>query len=380
MGMFSPEGKDYIVHRLLIGTHTSGSENNYLQIATVQLPKQEVNADSRKFEDERGEIGGYGGKEAKIQIQQKIPHEGEVNRARYMPQKIDIIATKTICGDVYIFDRTRFPSNPKSGINNEKLECSPNLILKGHTAEGYGLSWSKLRAGQLLSGSDDALICQWDLQGMTKDNLHVEPVRIYKGHSTIVSDVAWHQHHDSIFASVSDDRRLFIWDNRSFSSEKPMHAVDAHDAEVNCVDFNPSTEFLLATGSNDKSVRLWDLRNLKMTLHALESHTEEVLQLSWNPHHSHILASAGSDRRVMVWDLTKIGDELTPEEAEDGPPELLFMHGGHTSKIADFAWDLNEHWLMASAAEDNIVQVWRMASNIYTPESILDPGPPMELE
>lgn len=25
----------------------------------------------------------------------------------------------------------------------------------------------------------------------------------------------------------------------------------------------------------------------------------------------------------------------TPDEAEDGPPELLFIHGGHTSKVGD---------------------------------------------
>jgi WD40 repeat protein len=47
------------------------------------------------------------------------------------------------------------------------------------------------------------------------------------------------------------------------------------------------------------------------------------LQLSWSPHHDAILGSASSDRRVNIWDLTKIGEEQTPEDAEDGPPELL---------------------------------------------------------
>ena len=36
-----------------------------------------------------------------------------------------------------------------------------------------------------------------------------------------------------------------------------------------------------------------------------------------------ILASSGSDRRVNIWDLGRIGAEQTPEDAEDGPPELL---------------------------------------------------------
>ncbi len=49
----------------------------------------------------------------------------------------------------------------------------------------------------------------------------------------------------------------------------------------------------------------------------------------------------------------------TPEDAEDGPPELLFIHGGHTSKVSDFAWNPSDDWVIASVAEDNILQVWR---------------------
>lgn len=47
----------------------------------------------------------------------------------------------------------------------------------------------------------------------------------------------------------------------------------------------------------------------------------------------------------------------TPEDAEDGPPELLFIHGGHTGKISDFNWNYNDDWVIASVAEDNILQV-----------------------
>jgi hypothetical protein len=37
-----------------------------------------------------------------------------------------------------------------------------------------------------------------------------------------------------------------------------------------------------------------------------------------------------------------------------------FIHGGHTSKISDFAWNPNEPWVLASVSEDNIMQVWQM--------------------
>jgi histone-binding protein RBBP4 len=69
-----------------------------------------------------------------------------------------------------------------------------------------------------------------------------------------------------------------------------------------------------------------------------------------------------------VLPLCRIGEEQTPEDAEDGPPELLFIHGGHTSKISDFSWNLNDDWVISSVAEDNILQIWQMAENIYHEE------------
>lgn len=55
----------------------------------------------------------------------------------------------------------------------------------------------------------------------------------------------------------------------------------------------------------------------------------------------------------------------TPEDAEDGPPELLFIHGGHTSKISDFSWNSNDDWVVASVAEDNILQVGVLSGILY---------------
>ncbi|KAJ3199669.1 retinoblastoma binding protein, partial [Dinochytrium kinnereticum] len=63
-------------------------------------------------------------------------------------------------------------------------------------------------------------------------------------------------------------------------------------------------------------------------------------------------------------------------DAEDGPPELLFVHGGHTSKIADFSWNKNDEWVVCSVAEDNVCQVWKMAENLYND----DPDVMAELE
>lgn len=68
------------------------------------------------------------------------------------------------------------------------------------------------------------------------------------------------------------------------------------------------------------------------------SHVENCIvlcftqQVQWSPHNETILASSGTDRRLNVWDLSKIGEEQSPEDAEDGPPELL-VSGSKGSRI-----------------------------------------------
>lgn len=75
------------------------------------------------------------------------------------------------------------------------------------------------------------------------------------------------------------------------------------------------------------------MRNMKEALHIMEGHSSGVYQLNWAPFNETILGSCGADRRVHVWDVSRIGEEQSAEDAEDGPPELLFIHGGHTSKV-----------------------------------------------
>lgn len=136
-----------------------------------------------------------------------------------------------------------------------------------------------------------------------------------------------------------------------------------------------STFAKLTNNSIFQTVALWDLRNLKLKLHSFESHRDEIFQVQWSPHNETILASSGTDRRLHIWDLSKIGEEQSAEDADDGPPELLFIHGGHTAKISDFSWNPNEPWfvkiwithlflfsrVVCSVSEDNIMQIWQLA-------------------
>lgn len=140
--------------------------------------------------------------------------------------------------------------------------------------------------------------------------------------------------------------------------------------------FAPSSPYLLLTGSTDnvslqiwtaltpQTIALWDIRKISLKLHSFESHTDDVLQVAWSPHSPVHFASAAADRRVHIWNLADIGAEQTPDDAEDGPPELMFVHGGHTSRVSDLSWSPMAKWHVATTAEDNILQIWEPSRHI----------------
>jgi len=356
-------GKDYSEHEMLLGTHTADDAQNHLLVVSVRLPNEDTEIDARQYDDERGELGGYGGTQSKIQVKVRINHDGEVNKARYMHQDDYIIGTKTTKGQVHVFHIRDHESSPV-----QPGPAQPDVRCLGHSTEGYGLDWNALEKGEIISSADDGTICSWNVADMKRDKEGLQPAFKLNGHDGVVGDVQWHKHHKDLFGSVGDDCIFKIWDKRSLSKQSSIRRCKGHHKEINSLSFSPYVEFLLLTGGSDSLVKLWDFRKLDHPLHIFEGHQNDIYKVEWSPFNKAIAASCGSDRRLCVWDLSRIGQEQSPEDAKDGPPELLFMHGGHTATVTDFSWNKNDPWVISSVSEDNIVQVWQMAQVIHSEE------------
>jgi histone-binding protein RBBP4 len=312
------EGTNMSQHRILMGTLTSGKGQDYLQIAHCELPDDRV-PDLSELNEERGEIGGHGNakKPFDFKIVQKINHPGEVNKARYQPQNPDIIASLCTDGRVLIFDRTKHPLQPK----DDSIKFEAELV--GHSKEGFGLNWSPLREGHLVTGNEDTTVKTWDLKSdFSKGSRTISPTATYTCHSATVNDVQYHPIHNFWIGTASDDLTFQVIDTRIETHKKALYKKEAHADAVQCISFHPKWESLVATGSADKTVAVWDLRNLDKKLQSLESHRGDVVGLQWHPQCESILASSSYDRRICLWDLSLVGTEQSDEEAEDGPPEL----------------------------------------------------------
>uniref|UniRef100_A0A060T5X8 ARAD1C09086p n=1 Tax=Blastobotrys adeninivorans TaxID=409370 RepID=A0A060T5X8_BLAAD len=339
------------VQRLLLGTQSAGQGDEYVRIAQFDHTKQLARPgelDAKKYDADLGEIGGYTNTGTKISITHKINHGSfEVNRARYMPQNPDLLGTIGSNGSVYVFDRTKHPSEPTANFR-------PEITLEKHTGQGFGLSWNTQKKGHLLSAAEDGIIAHWDITQIQDANqTTLNPLSTVTSHSDVVNDVTWHPAHDCLYVSCSDDNSIQLHDTRDNGKVRTVTAQQPLSLAL-----SPANPYLLACASQSGDINLWDIRfsnNNSQPLATFSGHSGPVVELAFSPFHETILASASEDRTVNIWDASQV---------DQGDKPLLFTHAGHMDSVNAVSWDPSTPWTLASTASDNSLHVWRVADTI----------------
>lgn len=130
---------------------------------------------------------------------------------------------------------------------------------------------------------------------------------------------------------------------------------DAHEGDVNAVAWNELEPHLVATGGEEGSIKIWDLRSLRSDpasppIANFQFHRQGVLHISWHPTDPTLLIASSKDDTVSVWDASVERDESTKQVEEqfgleDLPPQLLFLHQGQR-EVTEAMW----HPLLPSLA------------------------------
>eukprot|EP01062_Namystynia_karyoxenos_P012915 TRINITY_DN1464_c0_g2_i1.p1 TRINITY_DN1464_c0_g2~~TRINITY_DN1464_c0_g2_i1.p1 ORF type:complete len:450 (+),score=181.86 TRINITY_DN1464_c0_g2_i1:97-1446(+) len=87
--------------------------------------------------------------------------------------------------------------------------------------------------------------------------------------------------------------------------------IIGHTAPIIDWTFHPFNPFLLVTGSEDNSIKVWQIPEEGLTEDITEpqvthtGHGKKVGILSWHPSAEHVLASASMDQTVRLWDIEK---------------------------------------------------------------------------
>eukprot|EP00912_Choanoflagellata_sp_UC4_P000738 UC4_evm1s463 len=129
-------------------------------------------------------------------------------------------------------------------------------------------------------------------------------------------------------ATGSADFSAKVWDA---VSGDVLHTFD-HNHIVKAVGFSYDGE-KLATGCNDKVIRLFDLNRPDGSPNELRAHKKSIRKVLWSPDSSRII-SGGDDKCIRLWDITGGGEVAVERQLEDPILWLELSPSGDTLTAA----------------------------------------------
>ncbi len=145
----------------------------------------------------------------------------------------------------------------------------------------------------------------------------------------------------TVLASGTADKFVRLWDP---ATGKLLRTMEGHRDWTRSVAFSPNGE-VLASGSDDTTVRLWDATSGKL-LRVLEGHTKFVRSVAFSPD-GRMLASGSDDQTVRLWNPATRKQLLKLTE--------------HANDVYTVAFSPDSH-VLASGCDDGAVRLWDTAT------------------
>ncbi len=172
------------------------------------------------------------------------------------------------------------------------------------------------------------------------------------GHTEAVLSVAFSPDGKTL-ATGSDDKTARLWDT---ATGKQIRApLTAHTGPVLEVAFSPDGK-TLATSSDDKTARLWDTATGKQIHAPLTAHTGSVWSVAFSPD-GKTLATSSDDKTARLWDTAtgmRLWDTATGKQ-------VRAPLTGHTGPVESVAFSPDGK-MLATGSVDRSVRLWDAAT------------------
>ncbi|CAG8448620.1 3935_t:CDS:10 [Scutellospora calospora] len=239
-------------------------------------------------------------------------------------------------------------------INLYNIKSFDFNIIYGHTDIVICLDKS-YDGTVLVSGSKDHTARIWNID-VDNENLdhRVKCLGICIGHTAAIGTVAFSKKSLKFCLTGSQDRTIKYWDLSYLDDQsKPdenfrpraLYTNKAHDKDINSIAVAPN-DMIFATGSQDKSVKIWSINDGKL-LGTCSGHKRGVWSVQFSPVDKTIVTSSG-DKTIKIWSTTDF--------------TCLKTFEGHTNTVLKASFLTSGTQLM-SCGSDGLLKLWTIKSN-----------------
>jgi periodic tryptophan protein 1 len=197
-----------------------------------------------------------------------------------------------------------------------------------HTDKVCALAWHSVESTVLLSGSYDRTAAIADMRAPGE-----QPMKV--GVESDVEGVRWDPHDPNFFYVSTERGIVHYFDARNASKDpatsKTVWKLQAHDESISSFDLNPVIPGFMATGSTDRTVKLWNITAEGPSLVvSRDFDVGKVFSTNFGPDKevAFRLAVAGSKGTVSIWDTSTnggvrkaFGQRVPSKAAADGEVE-----------------------------------------------------------
>ncbi|CAL0307959.1 unnamed protein product [Lupinus luteus] len=196
----------------------------------------------------------------------------------------DYIAAAGVSKKIKIFDL--------STILCDSIDIQYPVVEMSNKSKLSCVCWNSYIKNHLASTDYDGVVQMWDAGTG-------QPLSKYIEHQKRAWSVHFSLSDPKLFASGSDDCSVKLW---NVSEENSIGTIQS-PANVCCVQFNPYSKHLLFFGSADYKVYGYDLRHTRVPWCTLSGHRKAVSYVQFLD--AETVVSASTDNSLKLWDLKK---------------------------------------------------------------------------
>lgn len=224
-------------------------------------------------------------------------------------------------------------------VLNEDRDIHYPVVELSSRSKLSSICWNSYIKSQIASSNFEGVVQVWDV---TRSQVFLE----MREHERRVWSVDFSLADPTMLASGSDDGSVKLWNINQGASVGTIKTK----ANVCCVQFPADSSRSLAFGSADHRIYYYDLRNSKMPLCTLIGHEKTVSYVKFID--SANLVSASTDNTLKLWDLS-----MCTSRVLDSP---LQSFTGHTNVKNFVGLSVSEGYI-ATGSETNEIFIYHKA-------------------